>query len=168
VAHAGGRAQLSGIHLGPQPGGNRQTQGTKIPLRVPAATRFRDLHEEAVQTAETAATFGTRARPFYRFADVRLRGVPALMHDDVRLRFFAEAKLVGILDPLDGPALELLGLYLQHGGNQLALTCTRFLSRPALYARFEKLEDNLGVSLDGAEPRPYLHVALLWIGLGRP
>ncbi|MFL4474894.1 PucR family transcriptional regulator [Paeniglutamicibacter sp. MACA_103] len=123
--------------------------------------------EEAVQVAETVATFDTRARPFYRFADVRLRGLLALMHEDTRLKSFAEAELAGILDPLDEPALELLGLYLKHGGNKSALARTGFLSRPALYARLEKLEDKLGVSLDDAESRTSLHVALLWRGLIR-
>ena len=79
----------------------------------------------------------------------------------------AEAELAGILDPLDEPGLELLGLYLKHGGNKSALARTGFLSRPALYARLEKLEDKLGVSLDDAESRTSLHVALLWRGLGR-
>lgn len=123
--------------------------------------------EEAIQVAETVATFDTRARPFYRFADVRLRGLLALMHADTRLKSFAEAELAGILDPLDEPGLELLGLYLKHGGNKSALARTGFLSRPALYARLEKLEDKLGVSLDDAESRTSLHVALLWRDLGR-
>ncbi|MDO5744533.1 MAG: PucR family transcriptional regulator ligand-binding domain-containing protein [Micrococcaceae bacterium] len=123
--------------------------------------------EEAIQVAETVATFESRVRPFYRFADVRLRGLLALMHQDARLKSFAEAELAGILDPLDGPAIELLGLYLKHGGNKSALARTGFLSRPALYARLEKLEDKLGVSLDDAESRTSLHVAMLWRGLGQ-
>ncbi|MDQ0095188.1 PucR family transcriptional regulator [Paeniglutamicibacter psychrophenolicus] len=122
--------------------------------------------EEAIQVAETVATFDTRARPFYRFADVRLRGLLALMREDARLKSFAEAELAGILDPPDEPALELLGLYLKHGGNKSALARTGFLSRPALYARLEKLEDKLGVSLEDAESRTSLHVALLWLGVG--
>ncbi|RAX50246.1 PucR family transcriptional regulator [Arthrobacter sp. AQ5-05] len=122
--------------------------------------------EEAIQVAETVATFDARARPFYRFADVRLRGLLALMREDVRLKSFAEAELAGILDPRDEPALELLGLYLKHGGNKSALARTGFLSRPALYARLEKLEHKLGVGLDDAESRTSLHVALLWLGLG--
>lgn len=120
---------------------------------------------QAAQVAETVATFDTRARPFYRFADVRLRGLLALMHEDPRLKSFAEAELAGILDPLDEPALDLLGLYLKHGGNKSALARTGFLSRPALYARLEKLQDKLGVSLDDAESRTSLHVALLWRSL---
>ena len=36
------------------------------------------------------------------------------------------------------------------------------LSRPALYARVTRLQDRLGASLDDAESRTALHVALLW------
>lgn len=123
--------------------------------------------DEAVQVAEIVATFDTRARPFYRFADVRLHGLLAVLQDDTRVKSFAEAELAGILDPLDESSLELLGLYLKHGGNKSALARTGFLSRPALYARLEKLEDKLGVSLEDAESRTSLHVALLWLGLGK-
>lgn len=122
--------------------------------------------DEAAQVAEIVATFGTRARPFYRFADVRLHGLLALTQNDIRVRSFAEAELAGILDPPDPAALELLELYLKHGGNKSALARTGFLSRPALYARLEKLEDKLGVGLDDAESRTSLHVALLWYRLG--
>lgn len=122
--------------------------------------------DEAAQVAEIVATFETKVRPFYRFTDVRLRGLLALMQGDVRVRSFAEAELAGILDPLDTAALELLELYLKHGGNKSALARTGFLSRPALYARLEKLEDKLGVSLEDAESRTSLHVALLWYRLG--
>lgn len=123
--------------------------------------------DEAVQVAEIVATFDTRARPFYRFADVRLHGLLAVLQDDTRVKSFAEAELAGILDPLDESSLELLELYLKHGGNKSALARTGFLSRPALYARLEKLEDKLGVSLEDAESRTSLHVALLWLGLGK-
>lgn len=123
--------------------------------------------DEAVQVAEIVATFDTRARPFYRFADVRLHGLLAVLQDDIRVKSFAEAELSGILDPLDESSLELLELYLKHGGNKSALARTGFLSRPALYARLEKLEDKLGVSLEDAESRTSLHVALLWLGLGK-
>ncbi|GAA1497218.1 PucR family transcriptional regulator [Paeniglutamicibacter kerguelensis] len=121
--------------------------------------------DEAAQVAEIVATFDTKARPFYRFTDVRLHGLLALMQGDVRVKSFAEAELAGILDPPDAAALELLELYLKHGGNKSALARTGFLSRPALYARLEKLEDRLGVSLEDAESRTSLHVAMLWYRL---
>ncbi|MBB2994355.1 PucR family transcriptional regulator ligand-binding domain-containing protein [Paeniglutamicibacter cryotolerans] len=118
--------------------------------------------DEAAQVAETVATFDSRTRRFYRFADVRLRGLLSLLASNARLATFAEAELAGILNPPDAEALELLELYLRHGGNKSALARTGYLSRPALYARLAKLEARLGVSLEDAESRTSLHVALLW------
>ena len=86
----------------------------------------------------------------------------ALMRSDPRLRAFAEAELAPLVDPPDPEALALLELYLKHGGNKSALARTGYLSRPALYARLARLQDRLGVSLDDAEVRTALHVALLW------
>ena len=69
---------------------------------------------------------------------------------------------VGLLEEHDDGALDLLELLLEHGGNKSALARAGHLSRPALYARLAKLQDRLGVSLDDAESRTALHVALLW------
>lgn len=41
----------------------------------------------------------TRARPYYRFADLRLRGVLSAMGNDSRMRAFAHAELAGVKDP---------------------------------------------------------------------
>ncbi|GER23554.1 putative regulatory protein [Zafaria cholistanensis] len=118
--------------------------------------------DEATQVADIAATLESRQRRYYRFADVGLRGLLALMRSDPRLRAFAEAELGPLVDPPDPEALALLELYLKHGGNKSALARTGYLSRPALYARLARLQDRLGVSLDDAEARTALHVALLW------
>lgn len=104
----------------------------------------------------------TRAQPYYRFADLRLRGVLSAMGADPKMRTFALAELSGLLSPVDEPALELLELYLAHGGNKSALAKAGYLSRPTLYARLAKLETKLGVQLDSAESRASLQVALLW------
>ncbi|WP_246490457.1 PucR family transcriptional regulator [Brevibacterium oceani] len=123
--------------------------------------------DSASQVAEVASTLDVRERSFYRSSDVRLRGLLSLFADDSRLRAFAE----GELGPLLGSAHEgadaedLLGfleLYLAHGGNISAMARAGYLSRPALYARMTKLQNRLGVSLDDAESRTALHVALLW------
>jgi len=77
---------------------------------------------------------------------------------------FAESELEGVLqaDARDGGGqLELLGRYLESGGNKAALARTGYLSRPTLYARLARLEELLGVDLDDAESRTSLHVALL-------
>ncbi|MFF0988852.1 PucR family transcriptional regulator [Kocuria nitroreducens] len=118
--------------------------------------------DEAAQVADIAGSPEIRRRPYYRFADVRLRGLLTLLGTDPRVKAFAEAELAPLLEGQDAAALELLELYLQHGGNKSALARTGYLSRPALYARLARLQDLLGVSLDDAESRAALHVALLW------
>jgi purine catabolism regulator len=121
--------------------------------------------EAASQVAEVASTLDVRERAFYRSSDVRLRGLLSLLAEDSRLRTFTEGELGPLLageDAGDQELLEFLGLFLAHGGNKSAMARAGFLSRPALYARIAKLQDRLGVSLDDAESRTALHVALLW------
>jgi purine catabolism regulator len=120
--------------------------------------------DEAAHVAETAATLRGDRKPFYRATDVRLRGLLALLRKDPRVQQFAESELEGVLqaDARDGGGnLELLGRYLESGGNKAALARTGYLSRPTLYARLARLEEILGVDLDDAESRTSLHVALL-------
>ncbi|MDQ0823458.1 purine catabolism regulator [Arthrobacter sp. V4I6] len=120
--------------------------------------------DEASHVAETAATLRGDRKPFYRATDVRLRGLLALLRKDPRVQQFAESELEGVLqtEARDGGGhLELLGQYLESGGNKAALARTGYLSRPTLYARLARLEELLGVDLDDAESRTSLHVALL-------
>jgi len=120
--------------------------------------------DEASHVAETAATLRGARKPFYRATDVRLRGLLALLRKDPRVQQFAESELEGVLqaDARDGGGhLELLGQYLESGGNKAALARAGYLSRPTLYARLARLEGLLGVDLDDAESRTSLHVALL-------
>ncbi|MFR0638875.1 PucR family transcriptional regulator [Glutamicibacter soli] len=118
--------------------------------------------DEAAHVAHIVPHLPTRAQPYYRFADLRLRGVLSAMGADARLRAFAHTELDGLLSPLDEDGLQLLELYLAHGGNKSALAKAGYFSRPTLYARLAKLEDKLGVSLESAESRASLQVALLW------
>ncbi|NVM98668.1 PucR family transcriptional regulator ligand-binding domain-containing protein [Arthrobacter sp. SDTb3-6] len=120
--------------------------------------------EEASHVAETAATLRGPGRPYYYATDVRLRGLLALLRNDPRVQQFAESELAGILDAEaqgQGGLLDLLGHYLESGGNKAALARRGYLSRPTLYARLAKLEELLAVDLDDAESRTSLHVALL-------
>ncbi len=120
--------------------------------------------DEASHVAETAATLRGQRKPYYRATDVRLRGLLALLRKDPRVQQFAESELEGVLqsDARDGGRhLELLGQYLESGGNKAALARAGYLSRPTLYARLARLEELLGVDLDDAESRTSLHVALL-------
>lgn len=120
--------------------------------------------DEASHVAETAATLPGDRRPFYRATDVRLRGLLALLRKDPRVQQFVESELEGVLHAEARGAegyLELLGQYLESGGNKAALARNGYLSRPTLYARLGRLEELLGVDLDDAESRTSLHVALL-------
>lgn len=117
---------------------------------------------ESADVARTAAATETRDLPLYRFADIRLRGLVALLADNPRVRTFAQAELGPLLAGSPSWGLDLLELYLQHGGNKSEVARAGHLSRQALYARLHRLEDCLGVSLDDPESRTALHVALLW------
>lgn len=120
--------------------------------------------DEAAHVAETAATLRGARKPFYRATDVRLRGLLALLRNDPRVQQFVESELEGILQAEAqgrGGLLDLLGQYLESGGNKAALARSGYLSRPTLYARLARLEELLAVDLDDAESRTSLHVALL-------
>lgn len=120
--------------------------------------------DEAAHVAETAATLRGARKPFYRATDIRLRGLLALLRNDPRVQQFVESELEGVLQAEAqgrGGLLELLGQYLESGGNKAALARSGYLSRPTLYARLARLEELLAVDLDDAESRTSLHVALL-------
>ncbi|MER2136005.1 MAG: PucR family transcriptional regulator ligand-binding domain-containing protein, partial [Arthrobacter sp.] len=126
-----------------------------------ARTRLSDAAaglDEAAHVAQTAGTLSAGANRYYRSADVRLRGLLALLREDPRAVSFAEAELRGLEAEED---LALLQRFLECGGNKTALARTGYLSRPTLYARLQKLESRLGVSLDDPESRTSLHVAVL-------
>ena len=116
--------------------------------------------DEAAHVAQTAATLPRSGRRYYRSTDVRLRGLLSLLREDPRAVSFAEAELHGLADG-DGADLDLLERFLESGGNKTALARSGYLSRPTLYARLQRLQARLGVSLDDAESRTSLHVAVL-------
>lgn len=130
---------------------------------IEAGTRL----ESATQVAEIASTLELRQRQYYRFSDVRLRGLLSSLCDDPSVRAFAEAELAPLLETDDEEMLVLLEQFLTHGGNKSALARSGFLSRPALYARLDRLQRRLGVSLEDAESRTALHVAILWLRTNR-
>lgn len=115
----------------------------------------------ATRMAQTAATLADPDRPFYRTQDLRLHGLLSQFSTDDRLENFIEAELGPLLHPVDESALDLLGSFVRAGGNRSVVAREQFLSRPAVYARLERLEKRLGVSLDDAESRASLHIALL-------
>ncbi|MGW9825806.1 PucR family transcriptional regulator, purine catabolism regulatory protein [Brevibacterium pityocampae] len=122
--------------------------------------------EESVRIVEVVATMEVRRRPFYRFADVRLRGVLSALREDARMRAFAGAELGGLIAAEGPEVIGFLRVLLESGGNKAAAARRSHLSRPALYARIARIESALGVSLEDAESRLAVHVALLWLEVG--
>jgi PucR family transcriptional regulator, purine catabolism regulatory protein len=55
----------------------------------------------------------------------------------------------------------VLAAYLAEGGNKAAAAGRAHLARPTFYAKLKAIERILGVSLESAESRTSLHVALL-------
>jgi PucR family transcriptional regulator, purine catabolism regulatory protein len=118
---------------------------------------------EAEQVAEVAARSGA-GLPFYRLPDLRLRGLLHLLRDDPRVQAFAERELGPLLrhDAASGGQLvATLTAYLEAGGNKAEAAKRAHLARPTLYERLRRIEEVLGVSLDAAQSRTSLHVAVL-------
>ena len=163
-------ALAADLSAGPPPAGSRPAGPAEVKWSI-GVGRLRDSLleaaagiDEASHVAETAATLPGDRKSFYRATDVRLRGLLALLRKDPRVQQFVESELAGVLDAEARGAegyLELLGQYLESGGNKAALARTGYLSRPTLYARLGKLEEPLAVDLGDAESRTSMHVALL-------
>ncbi|MHA3024639.1 PucR family transcriptional regulator [Mycobacterium sp. BMJ-28] len=115
---------------------------------------------EASHIADVALSMGEKPRPFYRAADVRLRGLISLLRSDHRVQAFAETELRGLLTG-DPSNVEVLREYLRSAGNKAAVAQRLHISRPALYKRLAAIGDALGVELDDGESRTSLHVALM-------
>jgi purine catabolism regulator len=139
-----------------------------------AAGSIRDVRRsflEATQVADVAAerpdgwgpagSDGGRP-PFYRLADLRLRGLLHLLRDDPRVQTFVERELGPLLaaDP-DTGLLDVLAAYLAAGGNKAEAAKRAHLARPTFYERLRRIERILGTDLGSAESRTSLHVALL-------
>ena len=121
---------------------------------------------EARQVADAAAEApaGGGGQPYYRLADLRLRGLVYLLGGDSRLSTFVERELGPLLRYDAAHHTDLTGVlaaYLAAGGNKAAAASRAHLARPTLYERLRQIERILGVSLDAAESRSSLHVALL-------
>lgn len=115
---------------------------------------------EAAHIAEVALAMSDPPRMFYRAADVRLRGLVALLRSDHRVQAFAERELKALLT--DDPSnIEVLQEYLRLAGNKAAVAQRLHISRPALYKRLAAIRATLGVELDDGESRTSLHVALM-------
>ena len=125
---------------------------------------------EAQQVADAAAKSPAQAgaRLYHRLADLRLRGLVYLLGSDPRLEVFVERELGPLLayDAAHGTDLTgVLAAFLAAGGNKAETAARTHLARPTLYERLRHIERILGVSLDAAESRASLHLALLAAGV---
>ena len=87
-----------------------------------------------------------------------------LLAGDSRLGTFVERELgpLAAYDAAHGSDLTgVLEAYLAAGGNKAVAAARAHLARPTLYERLRHIERILGVSLDAADSRTSLHVALL-------
>jgi PucR family transcriptional regulator, purine catabolism regulatory protein len=131
---------------------------------------------EASQVADVAAERpdgwsaggGSDRPPFYRLADLRLRGLLHLLRDDPRVQTFVERELGPLLasEP-DTSLLDVLAAYLAAGGNKAAAAKSSHLARPTFYERLRRIERILGTDLGSAESRTSLHVAMLALDAAR-
>ena len=131
---------------------------------------------EASQVADVAAERpdgwsagdGPDRPPFYRLADLRLRGLLHLLRDDPRVQTFVERELGPLLasEP-DTSLLDVLAAYLAAGGNKAEAAKNSHLARPTFYERLRRIERILGTDLGSAESRTSLHVAMLALDASR-
>lgn len=124
-----------------------------------AAVAELDSAAHVADSAALAPSIGSR--PFYRAADVRLRGLLSTYGEAAGGQAFVAAELGDLLDPARSGDLRLLELFCECGGNKAELARRAYVSRPTLYARLARIEADLGVPLDDAESRTSLHVALM-------
>jgi purine catabolism regulator len=122
---------------------------------------LRRSFQEAEQVAEAALHAGL-GRPYYRLADMRIRGLLHLLGQDARVRTYVERELGPLLDADRGrELLDAVSAWLRSGGNKSSAAAACGISRPALYDRLHRAQRLLGVDLDDPETRLSLHVALL-------
>lgn len=101
------------------------------------------------------------ARNWFVAADVRLPGLMAMLASDPRCARFAASELGALLDPGREQDLALVRALVESGGSKQAAATRLYLSRPAVYHRITKVEDELGISLSDPASLTSLAVALL-------
>jgi len=143
-----------------------------------AVGSIRDVRRSFLEASQVADVAAERAGewfpgspdrpPFYRLADLRLRGLLHLLRDDPRVQTFVERELGPLLatEP-DTSLLDVLAAYLAAGGNKAEAAKRAHLARPTFYERLRRIERILGTDLGSAESRTSLHVALLALGAAR-
>lgn len=112
-------------------------------------------------TLPDAAGPAPARRLWFRASDVRLPGLMAMLASDPRCERFASSEVGPLLAPGREQDLALVRALVETGGSKQAAATRLFLSRPAVYHRITKVEDELGVSLSDPASLTSLAVALL-------
>ena len=129
-----------------------------------AVSSIRDVRRSFLEASQVADVAPEQPGdlPFYRLLDLHVRGLLHLLRDDPRLQTFVERELGALLAHDRGAELlAVLAAYLDAGGNKAEAAKNSHLARPTFYDRLNRIERVLGTSLDSAESRTSLHVALL-------
>lgn len=125
----------------------------------------RDLRRSFREAEQVVDSVGDRPLKFvYQLSDVRIRGLIHMLRDDDRVAAFCQRELGMLLEVDQGNRAKLLPVleaYLDAGCNKSAAASALRLSRPALYAKLERIQDILGVDLNSVESCLSLHVALI-------
>ena len=130
---------------------------------VTGPDRAQSTLREALQVADTAVGLPAKAG-YFRPPDLRLRGLVYALRDEPAVRDYVERELGPLLahdEATGGRLYDFLATYCRCGGNKTATASALFISRPALYDRFTKVQRVLGVDLSDAEVVMGLHVAVL-------
>ena len=150
-----------------RPGARRRLGRRRPARRPPLVPRGRPGRRRGRLTS--------RAAPYYRLPDVRLRGLVHLLRDDARLQTYVERELGPLLAYDAQHGTDLVGAlraYVTCGGNKSAAADAAGMSRPSFYERLHRIERVLGVSLgtdaEGVESTVSLHVALVALDAIRP
>jgi purine catabolism regulator len=131
-------------------------------------TSFSDLSAalaEASFVVDVAASMESgETRRIWRGSDLGARGLLWQLRDDPRLLAFVDAQLTPLLrldEPGRGTMVRTLLAYLDAGGVVTDFARAIRLSRPAAYARLDRLRDLLGRDLERPRIRLSMHLALL-------
>ena len=137
--------------------------GTAAPVDSLAEARAA-LREAELAAGAAAWAGGVLTGSVVRLADLGLAGLLYQLRDDPRVLAYSEGQLEALLahDERHGTDLvQVLTIYLEAGGNKALASARAGLARPTLYDRLRKIEQLVGASLESAQVRLDLHVALL-------
>ena len=136
----------------------------RVPAVVAAGSAVDELaaaDRTLLEAAQVLAALppGHEGSGVLRLVDVHLRGLLTLLADDARLTTFADRELAPLRD--EPELLRTLRALVENPSGKSAAATALNISRPVLYDRIARLQHLLGASLDDAETRTSLHVALL-------